>query len=277
MDKKSNKHWYRLKKKIKLGARKRNKTSKTASESIQTNEPLHFILNQPSNRHSRPSFFSCLSQNAPKSGHKESPIYCATKQSQLKRRQKHLLSQVQHSDSNKKCMVIDLDETLIHSSFQPISNPDFVVPVPIDGMVHLVYVLKRPHVDTFLQKMGELYECVLFTASLAMYADPIIDLIDKCGVFRERLFRESCDYHRGNYVKDLDKLGRDLQKVIIADNSPASYTFHPYNAVPITSWFDDDTDSELLDLIPLFEELSKVDSVYSILGNTNKMLMTPLQ
>lgn len=30
-----------------------------------------------------------------------------------------------------------------------------------------VYVLKRPHVDEFLQKMGELFECVLFTASLA--------------------------------------------------------------------------------------------------------------
>lgn len=30
-----------------------------------------------------------------------------------------------------------------------------------------VYVLKRPYVDEFLQKMGEMYECVLFTASLA--------------------------------------------------------------------------------------------------------------
>lgn len=30
-----------------------------------------------------------------------------------------------------------------------------------------VYVLKRPHVDEFLQRMGELFECVLFTASLA--------------------------------------------------------------------------------------------------------------
>lgn len=33
--------------------------------------------------------------------------------------------------------------------------------------VFQVYVLKRPHVDEFLQKMGELFECVLFTASLA--------------------------------------------------------------------------------------------------------------
>ena len=41
------------------------------------------------------------------------------------------------------------------------------MPVEIDGIVHQVYVLKRPFVDEFLKKMGQLYECVLFTASLA--------------------------------------------------------------------------------------------------------------
>lgn len=80
---------------------------------------------------------------------------------------RYLLPPVRHSDSHKKCMVIDLDETLVHSSFKPINNADFVVPVEIDGTVHQVYVLKRPYVDEFLQRMGELYECVLFTASLA--------------------------------------------------------------------------------------------------------------
>lgn len=63
------------------------------------------------------------------------------------------------------------------------------------------------------------------------YADPVADLLDRWGVFRCRLFRESCVFHRGNYVKDLNKLGRDLQKVVIVDNSPASYIFHPDNAV----------------------------------------------
>nr|XP_029709876.1 carboxy-terminal domain RNA polymerase II polypeptide A small phosphatase 1-like [Aedes albopictus] len=117
--------------------------------------------------------------------------------------------------------------------------------------------------------MGELYECVLFTASLAKYADPVADLLDKWNVFRARLFRESCVYHMGNYVKDLNKLGRDLQKIVIVDNSPASYIFHPDNAVPVKSWFDDTSDSELLDLIPLFEKLSKVDSVYTVLCNSS--------
>lgn len=63
--------------------------------------------------------------------------------------------------------------------FQPINNADFVVPVEIDGSVHQVYVLKRPHVDEFLRRCGELYECVLFTASLAKYADPVADLLDR--------------------------------------------------------------------------------------------------
>ncbi|CAL8294166.1 unnamed protein product [Lota lota] len=176
-----------------------------------------------------------------------------------------LLPEVSVSDYGRSCVVIDLDETLVHSSFKPIGNADFIVPVEIDGTVHQVYVLKRPHVDEFLQRMGELFECVLFTASLAKYADPVADLLDQWGVFRARLFRESCVFHRGNYVKDLSRLGRQLARVIIVDNSPASYTFHPDNAVPVQSWFDDMADTELQDLIPLFEGLSKEEEVYSVL------------
>jgi len=181
----------------------------------------------------------------------------------------YLLPPLLPLDRTRACMVIDLDETLVHSSFKPISNADFIVPVEIDGVVHQVYVAKRPYVDEFLQKMGELYECVLFTASLAKYADPVADLLDKWGVFRTRLFRDACVFHRGNYVKDLNKLGRSLHRVVIVDNSPASYIFHPDNAVPVASWFDDSTDTELLYLIPFFERLSSVENVYTVLRNSN--------
>lgn len=73
-----------------------------------------------------------------------------------------------------------------------------------------------------------------FPRGRPQYADPVSDLLDKWGAFRSRLFRESCVFHRGNYVKDLSRLGRDLDKVIIVDNSPASYVFHPDNAVCTT-------------------------------------------
>lgn len=142
----------------------------------------------------------------------------------------HLLPPRKPSD-NRICLVIDLDETLVHSSFKPTEKADFIVPVEIDGTLHKVYVLKRPHVDEFLERMGQIYECVLFTASLAKYADPVADLLDQGNIFKARLFREACAFYRGNYVKDLSRLGRDLNRVIIMDNSPASYIFHPDNAV----------------------------------------------
>lgn len=82
--------------------------------------------------------------------------------------------------------------------------------------------------------MGRMCNMLLFmciSVCLGQYADPVADLLDQWGVFRARLFRESCVFHRGNYVKDLSRLGRELNNVIIVDNSPASYIFHPENAV----------------------------------------------
>ncbi|KAK0424007.1 hypothetical protein QR680_008453 [Steinernema hermaphroditum] len=183
--------------------------------------------------------------------------------------EKLLLPPPRPSDVNKKCLIIDLDETLVHSSFKAIKNADFVIPVEIDNVIHQVYVLKRPYVDEFLEKVGPKYECVLFTASLAKYADPVADLLDKHGVFRSRLFREACVFSKGNYVKDLARLGRDLKQVLIVDNSPASYAFHPENAIPVQTWFDDPDDIELLDILPLLDQIAEADNVYSVLNNSN--------
>jgi len=176
-----------------------------------------------------------------------------------------LLPPLLPQDVGKKCLVLDLDETLVHSSFKPIPNADFVIQVEIDDQVHQVYVLKRPGVDQFLKRMAPLFEIVVFTASLAKYADPVLDLLDPNKTVRHRLFREACTNHKGNYVKDLGRVGRPLKSIIIIDNSPASYMFHPENAVPIDSWFDDMNDTELLDLIPFLEDLTKVDDVCAVL------------
>lgn len=115
----------------------------------------------------------------------------------------------------------------------------------IENVTHLVYVAKRPGVDDFLLEMAKHYEIVIYTASLNKYADPLLDLLDTHKVIRTRLFRESCVFYEGNYVKDLSLLNRDLSKTIIIDNSPASYMFHPENAIDCFSWIDDRSDREL--------------------------------
>lgn len=159
--------------------------------------------------------------------------------------------------TGKKCLVLDLDETLVHSSFKYLKTADFVLPVDIDDQTHNVYVLKRPGVDEFLRRVGSLYEVVVFTASVARYGDPLLDILDKHHTIHHRLFREACYNYEGNYIKNLSQIGRPLSEIIILDNSPASYIFHPQHAIPISSWFSDTHDNELLDIIPLLEDLSE--------------------
>ncbi|THH00754.1 hypothetical protein EW026_g1825 [Hermanssonia centrifuga] len=177
-----------------------------------------------------------------------------------------LLPSLSPKYAGRKCLVLDLDETLVHSSLRPVPAPDYIVPVEIENNWHNFYVLKRPGVDNFLKKMGELYEVVVFTASLSKYADPVLDRLDPGMTVAHRLFRESCYNHRGNYVKDLSQLGRPISDTIILDNSPASYIFHPHNAVPVSSWFNDPHDTELTDLCPFLEDLSTASDVRGILN-----------
>ncbi|KAI0384078.1 NIF-domain-containing protein [Hypomontagnella monticulosa] len=169
---------------------------------------------------------------------------------------KFLLPPVEPHLKGRKCLVLDLDETLVHSSFKILHQADFTIPVEIEGNYHNVYVIKRPGVDQFMKRVGELYEVVVFTASVSKYGDPLLDQLDIHKVVHHRLFRESCYNHQGNYVKDLSQVGRDLKDTIIIDNSPTSYIFHPQHAVPISSWFSDAHDNELLDLIPVLEDLA---------------------
>jgi hypothetical protein len=62
-------------------------------------------------------------------------------------------------DMHKKTLVLDLDETLVHSSFKPIPNPDYIIPVEIDGRLVDVYVLKRPWLDHFMATVRCCYCC----------------------------------------------------------------------------------------------------------------------
>lgn len=83
----------------------------------------------------------------------------------------------------------------------------------------------RPGVQDLLQRLAKHYEIVVYTASLAKYANPLLDILDPDGHVSARLFREHCAYHSGSYVKDLAALGRSLSRTLIVDNSPTSYMY----------------------------------------------------
>ena len=164
--------------------------------------------------------------------------------------------------SNKKTLVLDLDETLVHSCFFPFDCPsDLIIQIEQDKNIQDIHVLVRPYVEEFLERMSKKYELVLFTASISNYANPLLNFIDKNGYVPFRLFREHCTLINTAFVKDLTRLGRNLKDIIILDNNPLAYSLNQYNGFPITSWFEDKNDDELLKIAPILEFLSYVPDV----------------
>ena len=55
-------------------------------------------------------------------------------------------------------LVLDLDETLVHCTVEPISDADMVFPVVFNGVEYSVNVRKRPYLEEFLQKVAGKFE-----------------------------------------------------------------------------------------------------------------------
>ena len=167
----------------------------------------------------------------------------------------------------KKTLILDLDETLVHSSMNPFHKcADITLPLNFNGKKFFVYVLKRPFLEQFLTEMNLIYDIIIFTASLPEYSEPLLDIIDKNKVIKYRLNRNHCRHYQNIYIKDLKVINRNLKDMIIIDNNPESYLMNKENAIPILTWEDDENDNELIKLIPVLKYLAEVNDVRTVIN-----------
>ena len=135
-------------------------------------------------------------------------------------------------------MVMDLDETMIHS-FPP----------------EYTRYVERPYLREFLDRAIRQYdEIVVFTAGTRAYAEPILDRLDPDGrYFGRRFYRDSCTVTAdGQVLKDLRILNeRDMESTVrIIDNTPSVFALQPMCGIPISSFYGDNPDDHaLLDIL----------------------------
>ncbi|KAI3934814.1 hypothetical protein MKW98_026222 [Papaver atlanticum] len=167
----------------------------------------------------------------------------------------------------KTLLVLDLDETLVHRTISTGSlnkQCDFSFTIG----ERTCYVLLRPYVRKFLERVSELFDVAIFTASGRGYADPTLDFLDpQHKLIARRYYKDSAVYRvDGSYYKDLSIFGIDLAKVILVDDCPTNFCMQKDNGIPIASWYTDPQDDELSTLLPFLERLAAADDVRPIIA-----------
>ncbi|OMJ84063.1 hypothetical protein SteCoe_14874 [Stentor coeruleus] len=169
---------------------------------------------------------------------------------------------------NKKTLVFDLDETLVHCC-EDInnSNPMIILPIifPTGETVHAGINI-RPYALECLREVNKDFEVFVFTASHPCYANVVLDYLDpNKELIHQRFFRDSCVNMGGVFIKDLRIFAnRSLKDLIIVDNAAYSFAYQIDNGIPIVSWHDDVYDKELYNLIDYVKILAKTDDIRDV-------------
>lgn len=141
-------------------------------------------------------------------------------------------------------LVLDLENTLVSSTWDRKY-----------GWRHA----KRPGVDKFLMDLAQYYEIVLYSPSIDAIADPVVTSLDKSGAIMHRLYRDATYYSNGIHVKDLNRLNRNVKRMIVLDDDPAEVQFNPDNHIKIKPYTDptDRTDNTLERITPFLVEIAR--------------------
>ena len=140
----------------------------------------------------------------------------------------------------KYTLVLDMDETLIHFFFTKNIGMFFI----------------RPYCFEFLSQMRQYYEIITFTAGTKEYADYILNLLDPNNeLIKYRLYRQHVTILGCSVYKDLNKLGRDLSKVIIVDNMKDNFKMQPNNGLYVKTWINDINDHQFKDLMKILKDI----------------------
>lgn len=123
-------------------------------------------------------------------------------------------------------LVMDLDETLIHYNE---ANSSLLV---------------RPYCKKFVSELAEHFEIGVFTCAMPDYADWAINQLKLPISFR--LYRHHTVQAGDNFFKDLNRIGRDIERTIIVDNLAENFLLTPKNGIHIKGWIGDKDDIELL-------------------------------
>eukprot|EP01054_Gregarina_sp_Poly1_P010803 Gregarina_sp_Poly_1__10802@NODE_831_length_6095_cov_272_214167_g601_i0_p2_GENE_NODE_831_length_6095_cov_272_214167_g601_i0NODE_831_length_6095_cov_272_214167_g601_i0_p2_ORF_typecomplete_len408_score24_76NIF/PF03031_18/4_3e34HAD_2/PF13419_6/0_00071Acid_phosphat_B/PF03767_14/0_21_NODE_831_length_6095_cov_272_214167_g601_i013882611 len=156
--------------------------------------------------------------------------------------------------NTKLTLILDLDDTLVHTIFNYSCFPSRQNSARRVNMKHSMTVFYRPFVIPFLHAIKKMQcEVIVFTAGTKSYSDTVLDVIDpEHELINHRLYRQHASGHPSKpnmLCKNLQLLGRDLDRCLLIDDTPESYCLQPMNGWPISSYGKRLSSSDIVSIV----------------------------
>ncbi|CAK85344.1 unnamed protein product (macronuclear) [Paramecium tetraurelia] len=177
----------------------------------------------------------------------------------------------------ERALILDLDETLIHSCTQRENPQVYVTAVGDFGEEAKIGINIRPYTSLFLQQLSQYYTIYIYTASSSAYAQAIIQYLDPTKQYISGIMtRNNCmETKNGFFIKDLRLISnKELKDMLIVDNLAHSFGFQIENGIPILEWHNDQNDQELKYLIDYLIEATHYQDLREY--NTKKLRLDDL-
>ena len=168
---------------------------------------------------------------------------------------------------NRKLLILDLDETLIHGTERELGRSD-------DFRVDEYFVYKRPYVDEFLDFTKEHFDVAIWSSASEAYLAAVCARLIPQGFplaflwGRKRCIRKFSEEESSySFIKDLKKvkkLGFPLERVIAIDDSARKHQRNHGNLVRVKPFFGDLDDDELSLLMRYLPILAQEDNVRTV-------------
>ena len=155
-----------------------------------------------------------------------------------------ILPYIKTKNIKKYSLVLDLEETLLHFNKNSKNNKE--------GFIDI-----RPGTLKFLDDISQFYELIVFNEGEKNFTDFLIDTLEENKIyFEHRFYREHIIIDNNDIVKDLVRIGRSLDKILIVDNMKQNFKLQKDNGILIKSFYGKEDYSGRADTI--LEELAKI-------------------
>src|SRR5687768_16437690 len=165
---------------------------------------------------------------------------------------------------SKQLLILDVDETLVYGDEKPLARA-------ADFRIGPFHVYRRPFLREFVAAVSDWFDLAVWSSASGSYVHGVVEnvfgvpnalrFVWACNRCTRRYHAELQEHYYAKNLSKLRKLGFQLERILMVDDSPEKLAQHYGNHIRVSPFTGDESDRELEALLPFLDRLRSLENV----------------